>query len=94
MSKKQNRYSEQFRRDAVELWRSSDKTKQEIADSLGIHSTSIGVWIKQYEIDEGERAGTTTEDQLEIKRLKKELDESQKTVVLLKKATAFLLPTS
>lgn len=87
MSKKQ--YSEQFRRDAVALWSESNKTQQEIADSLGIHATTLGGWIKQYDIDTGVRDGLTTEEQLEIKRLRKELDESQKTVALLKKATAF-----
>ena len=82
-------YSEQFRRDAVALWKNSDKTQQEIADSLGIHSTTLWGWAKQYDIDTGERAGTTTDDQLEIKRLRKELDEAHKTVALLKKAAAF-----
>lgn len=87
MAKKQ--YSEQFRRDAVALWRQSGKTKQEIADSLGIHGTTLGGWIKQYNIDADERPGVTTDEQREIKRLRKELDESQKMVALLKKATAF-----
>lgn len=86
MAKKQ--YSEQFRRDAVMLWHESGKTKQEIADSLGIHGTTLGMWIKQYDIDTGERPGVTTDEQREIKRLRKELNESQKMVALLKKATA------
>jgi len=87
MARKQ--YSEQFRRDAVALWHESDKSKQEIADSLGIHGTTLGGWIKQYDIDTGARNGVTTDEQNEIKRLRKELDESQKTVALLKKAAAF-----
>jgi transposase len=87
MAKKQ--YSEQFRRDAVALWHKSGKTKQEVADSLGIHGTTLGGWIKQYDIDTGERPGVTTDEQREIKRLRKELDEAQQTVKLLKKAAAF-----
>ena len=87
MSKKQ--YSEQFRRDAVQLWKKSDKTQQQIADSLGIHSTTLWGWVKQYDIDSGEIDGISTELREENRRLKKELDESQQTIALLKKAAAF-----
>jgi len=87
MPKKQ--YSEQFRRDAVQLCKTSSKTHQAIADSLGIHVTTLAGWIKQYDIDTGERGGVTTEVRDENRRLKKELDEAQQTIKLLKKASAF-----
>ena len=71
------------------LWKKSGKTQQEIADSLGIHSTTLWGWAKQYDIDTGEVDGVSREMREENKRLKKELDEAQKMVALLKKATAF-----
>jgi transposase len=86
--KKQTAYDEQFRRDAVALWKSSDKSQTEIAKSLGIHPTSLGGWIKRYSAGANIDAGKGDVDE-ENKRLKKELNEARQTVELLKKATAF-----
>ena len=42
-----SRYPEEFRREAVELYRSSDRSRAEIARSLGISDGSLAAWVKQ-----------------------------------------------
>ena len=42
-----SRYLEEFRREAVELYRSSDRPRAEVARSLGISDGSLAAWVKQ-----------------------------------------------
>ena len=44
---RQRRYSEEFRRDAVALWRRSGRSIAEVARELGVNDMSLGLWIKK-----------------------------------------------
>ena len=46
--KKVNRYTEEFRRQAVSLADQPGKTAREVADSLGIHVNQIYNWRTQF----------------------------------------------
>ena len=39
-----SKYPEEFRREAVELYRSSDRSRAEVAKSLGISDGSLAAW--------------------------------------------------
>ena len=82
-------FTDEFKADAVKLWRESGDTRDAVADRLGIHGTTLGNWIKQAEIDEGKREGTTSEDKAKIAALEKELRQTRMERDFLKKATAF-----
>jgi transposase-like protein len=45
------KYPEEFRREAVELYRSSDRSRAEVASSLGISDGSLAAWVKDYDRD-------------------------------------------
>jgi transposase len=45
------RYSEEFKRDAVALVRSSGRTVAEVARELGVRGESLRGWAKQDRID-------------------------------------------
>ena len=45
-------YTEEFRREAVELARSSDRPRYRVAESLGISDGALVSWIKEAERDE------------------------------------------
>ena len=85
-----SKYSPEFRRDAVELVRSSDRTVLEIARSLGILDTTLYNWVRADreardlhgdELCESERE--------ELRRLRKENAELKLDREILRKAAAY-----
>jgi transposase len=50
-------YPVEFRRDAVALVRSSDKTVTQVARELGLNRETLRQWVKQDRIDQGEAEG-------------------------------------
>ncbi len=55
------------------LHSSPDKTVPQIANELGISDSSLRSWIKQSQIDAGQRQGLSTEEQEEIRKVRKEV---------------------
>lgn len=99
-SKYTKRYSEEYKRDAIELVRSSGRTVTEVARELGVSSESLRGWVKKARAaqDTGSgpgsvRAGRAADDRdEELKRLRKLTAEQAKTIEILRKATAFVRP--
>lgn len=94
MSGKSNmskRYTPEFKRDAVALVRSSNRTVTEVARELGVSPEGLRGWVKQAKTDHGEGApgALTTAEKEELQRLRRENREQQQTIEILKKAAAF-----
>jgi transposase len=61
-----------------------------VANLLGISTAeTLRKWVRQDEIDQGPRPGTTSEESAEIKRLKRENAELKRANVILKAASVF-----
>jgi transposase len=56
-------YSPEFRRQAVELLRSSGQSIPRIADELGVSPQSLRNWVKQTQLDSGARRDGLTSDE-------------------------------
>ncbi len=94
MSKKSNmskRYTAEFKRDAVALALSSDKTVTEVARDLGVSPEGLRGWVKQAKVDRGEgpAGALTSAEREELAQLRRKVREQEKTVDILGKATAF-----
>ncbi|MFJ7587544.1 IS3 family transposase [Streptomyces sp. NPDC097617] len=64
---------------------------QSVAEKLDIGSReTLRNWVKQHEIDAGQRPGTTTEESAQLKALKKENAELKRANDILKAAAFFL----
>jgi transposase-like protein len=82
-------YPEEFRRRAVELARLREKPVSQIAAELGIAQSALHRWLKQAEIDEGQRDGLTTEERAELVRLRRANRTLEMENEILKRAAAF-----
>lgn len=79
----------EFRQRAVELARLREKPTRQIAEDLGISDSCLRSWMRQADIDDGRRDGTTTNDQAELVELRRELRVAKMEVEILKRAAAF-----
>lgn len=61
-----------------------------VAQKLGVGSAeTVRKWVRQAEIDGGQRAGMSSEESAEIRRLKRENAELRRANEILKAASAF-----
>ena len=82
-----SKYPEEFRREAVELYRSSDRPRCQIAESLGISDGSLAAWVK--EADAADEPGALDANgRAELARLRKENAELRMDREVLRKAAA------
>jgi transposase len=60
-----------------------------IARQLGIGAESLRGWVRQAEVDSGQRPGVTTAEQQRIAELEREVRELRRANDILKAASAF-----
>ena len=60
-----------------------------VARQLGVGSESLRNWVKQSDIDDGMRPGLTSDEQAELKRLRKENFELRRANDILQSAATF-----
>ncbi|WP_301178318.1 IS3 family transposase, partial [Actinomadura geliboluensis] len=63
-----------------------------VADQLGVHREALRTWIRQVEVDGGQRPGTTTSDAQRIAELERENRELRRANEILKAASAYFRP--
>jgi transposase len=81
------KFSKQFKRDAVQLFRTSGKSQSQICRELGIGVSVLGAWIAM--VDAEEKTGLTPDELTELKQLRKDKARLEMEVEILGKATAF-----
>jgi len=92
----QRRYPPEIKERAVRMvfqLRREDPADQSVlarvARQLDVGLESLRVWVKQAEVDQGARAGLTTDEQAELSELRKEVRELRQANEILRAAAAF-----
>ncbi len=65
-------FTPEFKRDAVELVRTSGRPIAEIARELGIYDSTLGNWVKQDRIDHGEQEGLSSDERARLRDLERD----------------------
>lgn len=93
METNRRQYSEEFKKEAVEFYRASKKSAEEVARDLGIPYSNLKRWYTQYQ-KRGELAfpghgkESLTPQEEKLRKLQKELTDTQMERDILKKALA------
>jgi transposase len=82
-------FTKEFKRDAVELVRSTGRPIAAVARELGMYDSTLGNWVRQDRIDRGEQEGLTTEEQARLRALEGENARLRMERDLLKRTVAF-----
>lgn len=86
---KGSRYPAEFKAEAVRMYRASARPHREVASELGIAPETLRRWVVRADIDGGTRAGLSTEEREELRRLRREVRTLHMERDLLKKFAAF-----
>ena len=82
-------FTPEFKAEIVELCRRGDRSIGQVARDFDLTETNVRNWVKQAEIDQGERPCLTAEEKEELTRLRRENRSLKEDVEILKRATVF-----
>ncbi len=82
-------FTPEFKAEIIELCRRGDGSIGQVAKDFDLTETNVHTWVKQAEIDQGERPGLTTEEKEELSRLRRDNRRLEIDNETLKRATAF-----
>lgn len=84
-------YPPEFRAEAVRLVRAGTSPLVQVARDLGVSTWTLRGWVKQAEVDAGQREGLTSEEREELRRLRRENRILREEREILRKATLFFV---
>lgn len=92
---RQRRYPPELKERAVRLVAETTRERgphgaiTRVAGQLGIGVESLRLWVRQAQVDAGERGGLTTEERARMQALERENMELRRANEILKAASAF-----
>ena len=82
-------FTPEFKADIVDRCRAGDRTIVQVARDFDLTESAVRKWVEQADVDNGLRAGLTTEERKELTELRRENRQLREDVGILKRATAF-----
>ncbi|MEY8656079.1 IS3 family transposase [Brachybacterium paraconglomeratum] len=85
-------YPQEFREDVVRVARSREDgiTIAQIAKDFGVHEVTLHKWIRQADIDDGNRPGKSREESAELRDARKRIRLLEQENEVLRRAAAYL----
>lgn len=91
MTKKGNRYNEEFKADIIRLVRKEVQPVSKVAKDYGINSQTIRNWLKIEDFKGDEGSSRIAELEAQLKEEKKKSADLEQTVNILKKSVAIFI---
>jgi len=88
-SRPRRSFTPEFKAEIVGLCQRGDRSIGQVAKDFDLTETAVRAWVRQAEIDGGQRDGLTTEERQELSALRRENRRLREDVEILKRATAF-----
>ncbi|KLU98858.1 transposase [Photobacterium aphoticum] len=91
------RFSAEFKLEGVQMVITQGRSVADVAEALGIGFSTLGKWVRQVQLEQDGKpvqAQPITDEQREIAKLKKEIEQLKMDKEVLKKATALLMSDS
>ncbi|MBF6229080.1 IS3 family transposase [Nocardia abscessus] len=84
-------YPREFREDVVRVARNRDAevTLEQIAADFGIHPMTLSKWMRQADVDEGAKPGTSSSESAELRAAKRRIRLLEQENEVLKRAAAY-----
>jgi transposase len=82
-------FTKEFKAEVVELVRQPGNSAASVARDLDLTETAVRAWVKQADINDGNREGLTSVQLAELAQLRKENRVLREERDILKRATAF-----
>ena len=94
MGETRRKYTAEFKRDAVEIVRTTGKSIAQVAREMGIHDGTLGHWVQQDRVERGEREGLTTDERARMRELEAENARLRMERDVLKRSIVFWVKES
>lgn len=82
-------FTPEFKAEIVAACKRGDRSIGQVSVDFDLTETAVREWVRQAEIDAGDRDGLTTAEREELSRLRRENRRLAEDVEILKRATAF-----
>ena len=89
MTRKRRKFTNEFKLETVKLVKEGPRSIGEVARDLDLTESAVRNWVRQFEIDSGNKDGLKTVEREELSRLRTENRQLRMERDILKKATAF-----
>ena len=82
-------FTPEFKAEIVELCQRGDRSVGQVARDFDLTETAVREWVRQAEVDQGQRPGLTSAERDELAQLRRENRRLREDVEILRRATAF-----
>ncbi|MFD9377662.1 transposase [Streptomyces sp. NPDC059999] len=84
-------FTPEFKVESVEVCRRGDRSVGQVAKGFDLTEAAVRDWVRQAQVDAGEREGLTSSEREELAALRRENRRLREDVDILKRATAFFV---